>query len=397
MEIGEAALNFIKTVGKIDPQITSYRDFSDMGPILSTYYELFHVEPQGGDEESQIRSMVRFLQKNTTHDSSISIDLEKLLNLDFDEIENVACLMFNCMQSNDRKEECEKLLAQLDESDREALIGSTKDDSSTKQEEIKKLAKDAHDYSNNLCEINKLNKELKDLTNEYNEKSENSEKLVQAQEVKLRESHSSSQIMLQQLNNEISELESRNSTLINSQNTDSSSYSSSLLVSDEDFDKLQMQHEILTKLIADLKSKVEKARESTTEIESFREQKRENEIKLEPLRQQYQSILDQVQEIQNRMDTHEDNLKKKNADLIVEVDALNAKKSEMLATIDNNVSKLQHEKTEGETAKKMQRIIELRKNREELKSAINEMKQRVVVLQQALLQGQIEALKLQLA
>ena len=97
------------------------------------------------------------------------------------------------------------------------------------------------------------------------------------------------------------------------------------------------------------------------------------------------------------MDTHEDNLKKKNADLIVEVDALNAKKNDLLSTIDQNVSRLKQEKTEGETAKKMQRIIELRKNREELKNAINEMKQRVVVLQQALLQGQIEALKLQLA
>ncbi|KAK8894364.1 hypothetical protein M9Y10_022799 [Tritrichomonas musculus] len=395
-EIGEAALNFIKAVGEIDLQVTSYRDFSDMGPILSTYYKLFKIEPQGGNEESQTRSMVRFLQKNTTHDTGISIDLEKLILLDYDEIENVACLMFYCMQSDDKKAECEELLSKLDESDREALIGSTKDDTSSKQEEIKKLAKDAHEYSNNVCEINKLNKLIKDLTDQYNGKSENSEMLVLDEENKLRKSHSSSQITLKQIESEINEIESRNSSLINSQNIDSSSNSNSLLVKDEDMDKLQMQHEILTKSIDDLKIKVDKAREKTTEIESFREKKREFDIQTEPLRQKYQSILDQVQEVQQRMGTHEENLKKKNADLIVEVNSLNEKKKEMLNIIDSNVTKLKQEKSEGETAKKMQQITELRKNRDDLKRSINEMKQRVVGLQQALLQGQIEALKLQL-
>ncbi|OHT12178.1 hypothetical protein TRFO_18187 [Tritrichomonas foetus] len=380
-EFGEAVLNFVKAVGEIDSQVTSYRDFSDMSPILNTYYKLFDKSPEDEDESMQIRSMVRYLQMNTKN-TEIQIDLEKLLNLDFDEIENLTSLMFYCMQGDQYKEEYERLLSKLDDSDREALL-PVKDEGAN-EGALQKLADSIREFSNYYHMYTELNSEFELKSKELAEKSDSVDMIVAEEEKKLKISHSNDMFKLEQLKSEISDLQSG-----------SMEQFSVLVPNEEESDKLQSQKEELTITVDDLRQKVDQMRENTKDLEELRKQRSNVDAQTEPMRQEYQSILDSIREINQRIENLKNEIAKKNSDLNAEIAELKQKKEPRFAAIQNNRQELLREKSEGEVAQKLHKIIELRKEREELKEAIAAAKQRMAALQQFLLEGNL--LKLQVA
>lgn len=395
-EIGEASLHFIKIVGEIDPQISSYRDFSDITPFLKTFYKLFKNESPEGDEENQVKSMVRFLQKNTIHNTNIAIDIDKIIKLDYDQLENLAILMFYCMRTEDNKEECDRLLSKLDETDREALEGSAAEvENASKEDILHKIAREAHEYSTAYLTLGSRNQTIKELQEQYKQREASVDSLVQEEETKIRASHSSSQIQLEQLNNEISVIKSKNSLLAESSQSLTPS-SESITPDEEDLEQLQMKQEALAKENDQLRSQIDEYKEKTADIEEYRAKKKVLDAENEPIRQQHKQMLEEIEKLQKEIDQCQEDFNHKNHDLISETNELKEKKEELNTLIETNMNRLQTEKSEGEVSQKIAKLIELRKNRDSLKKTIAQLMEKVGTLRQALLDGQISALKLQL-
>ena len=381
-EFGEAALNFIKGAGEIDPQITSYRDFPDILPLLKTYYKLFHKHPDDEDESMQIRSMVRFLQMHVSKDIDISIDLEKLINLDFDEIEKLAILMFNCMKNDEHFEDYQNLMAKLDETDRDVLIGAQENGPSS-NEELETLSKQMHEFTESYIIFSKLNAEFDELVQQYNTKSGSVDQIVAEEEKKLKESHSNDKFKLEQLKIEISALK------------DEADNSESILVpEEEEMDRLYSQKETLTHEVQELKSKVESLKSKTQGIEELRLKQKEVNEETEPLRQEYHNLLQTVENINKSIDQLKNDYQVKNADLIKEVAELKEKKENTSQQINSNREALIKENSEGETRKMVQSIQELRKKRDELKQQIKEKMSIIEQMKQSLSNGDVSKLNI---
>ena len=215
-DIGEAALNFVKIVGEIDPNITSYRDFADISPLLKTFRKIFpNVSDEAEDMLQQVRSAVRFLQKNVSEDVSIMIDIEKLIEADIDEIEKMASLIFYCMQNLSKNnpeiaQSYNKIMEKLDETDREQLIPTIRPENS-EHDILTKLAQSIRMFAKYYNEYNKVNAEFETVNNEFNSKKENSELIVAEEEKKIIDSHSDDIGKLKKVQTEIAELENGSS------------------------------------------------------------------------------------------------------------------------------------------------------------------------------------------
>ena len=382
-DIGEAALNFAKIVGEIDPNITSYRDFADISPLLKTFRKIFpNVSDEAEDMLQQVRSAVRFLQKNVSEDVSIMIDIEKLIEADIDEIEKMASLIFYCMQNLSKNnpeiaQSYNKIMEKLDETDREQLIPTIRPENS-EHDILTKLAQSIRMFAKYYNEYNKVNAEFETVNNEFNSKKENSELIVAEEEKKIIDSHSDDIGKLKKVQTEIAELENGSSV-----------YYPENRHTEEEFEQLNEQKDKLADEILNKKKKVEEIKQRTTNIDVLRQQSDVIDEETEPIRQEYIRIHTTLNRIQDRIENLNRKYQQKAEHLVAEVEKLKETKEKSKNQIQWNIEELTKEKTDGIVAKKIQVLIELRRIRDELKGKLYDLNQKVTFVQQSLFQGSL--------